>query len=427
MSLHLKRLEIFNFAKVKELAVDFLPGVTFLVGMNGSGKSTIINAMWAGLKGIVEKGKPGALIADRFRIIGDNAKTAKTIITLMDTKTDKEITISTKISKHGNDIVIKDSENRILPNDYLDSVFNLMCIDPTSFTRMSGAEQARALGIDTTKLDERIAELKKSRTPINNEVKRLQTVIDNYGEVKKVEEVDLVELFKIRDDIDESNQRQSELDSIFEPSTYTRYVHGYRKNDVSFFDLEFDEKRNAVIEWLETMDKPQPPKSNDEVLMKIENAHETNELARKYADYNNYQTDLANVLKTQQESNLSIKKVEEEKAKYVQDANLPFDNMTIDENGGLLLDEKPFREPYFSTGEIWEKATILLAILNPELQTIFIRGANNLDNNKIKSVEALAEKGYQIIFEFVDDKPVEDRTCILLREMEIVESFEKPL
>ena len=44
MNLHLKQLQIFNFAKIKELVVDFSPGVTYLVGMNGSGKTTIINS-----------------------------------------------------------------------------------------------------------------------------------------------------------------------------------------------------------------------------------------------------------------------------------------------------------------------------------------------------------------------------------------------
>lgn len=430
MSYQIKSVEMFNFAKVRQLLVEFGDNaITYIVGMNGSGKSTALNAIWAGFKGVVVKGKPDALIADRYQIIGDFEKTAKTEITLLDKKTGNEVIIKTKISKSGNEWLITDREGNALPDNYIEDIFNLMCIDPTSFTRMTPAQQALALGIDTSEHDEKIKTLKAERTPINNEVKRLEGVCAER-KCDKVEKVDLSELLKEKIYIDHFNNEQLRLNRELSVDGIRVFIEGSTfDNDedettpLYFDELPFAKRQKVLSDHVLSLVEPVSPKSTLAIQKKIDKAGEINTKAAAYERYQEEIVSLDTWYKKQYAKNLDIKTAEEDREKYVKDSKLPFPNMAIDENGGLLVNGKPFCEPYFSTGEIWGLSAKLLASLEPELKTIMIRGANSLDDDKRKQVEDLAEKGYQIIFEFVGKEKIENRHTILLKELEVVESY----
>ena len=437
MSTYIKEVKIFNFAKVRELAVSFAKDITYLAGVNGAGKSTVVNALWAGFMGVVSKGKPGAMIGSRYEIIGEFAKTARTEITLHDLKTGQDILIKTKVSRSGNEISAETIDGEPMPDGYIDNLFNLMCIDPTSFTHLPPSAQAHALGIDTNGFDGKIKDLKAERTDINREVKRLQVVVDNWGEMKEVLPVDTVALIAERDKIVVYNENQDSLDDLLSPESLSVIMRGYDDDPekTNWMEMEFEIRREKILAWIARLKAPLKHKSTSEIDEKIANADQVNRDANGYQTYLNDVAALESQVKLQAAINEKIDAEVLAREEYIKAQKLPFSNMGIDEDGGLLVGGTPFREPYFSTGEIWSMSAKLLAALNPDLKTIIVRGANNLDDDKRAGVEALSKpvkddngnitrEAYQIIFEFISKKPVENRHTILLKECEIVKGYD---
>ena len=81
----IKKLKLDNFAEFTNFEVEFDGKITNLIGINGSGKTTIgLTAIWACLKGISEKSGKGQLIGERYRFIGSSKDTANIELTLLD-------------------------------------------------------------------------------------------------------------------------------------------------------------------------------------------------------------------------------------------------------------------------------------------------------------------------------------------------------
>jgi len=113
---------------------------------------------------------------------------------------------------------------------------------------------------------------------------------------------------------------------------------------------------------------------------------------------------------------LAQKQLQEQKTAYLQSLDLPFNTMTIDDDGGLLMDGTPLCEPYKSSGELWAIIPRIIAKLNPEFRYLFIQGWNMMDKTKQKNlVKDLLELGFQLCIEVVDE--TEDGGVIVLTEI----------
>ncbi len=173
----IKNLLLKNFAKVSEISINIDENITYLIGENGSGKTTVgLNGVWFIFKGLAQKGD--GLIAERFRFIGPHSKSAKGEITIYDEGEGVEIKISRKLLKNKTELKIEASDGRQLDQAWLDSIFNAFLIDPVGFSRMSGKAQALAFGADTFTFDEKKKGLYQERLLIGRDVERLQGVVD---------------------------------------------------------------------------------------------------------------------------------------------------------------------------------------------------------------------------------------------------------
>ena len=189
----IKTLLLKNFAKVSEISVNFDKNITYLIGENASGKTTVgLNGVWFVFKGLAQKGE--GLIAERFRFIGPHSKSAKAELTVYDEKEGFEAKISRKLLKNKTELKIEASDGRQLDQAWLDSIFNAFLIDPVGFSRMSGKAQALAFGADTFTFDEKKKEIYQERLLIGRDVERLQGVVDTARNPEKVEAVDVAEL-----------------------------------------------------------------------------------------------------------------------------------------------------------------------------------------------------------------------------------------
>ena len=116
-----------NFANISEISVSFDENITYLIGTNGAGKTTVgLNGIWFIIKGLAQKGD--GLIAERFRFIGPGGKSAQGTLTIQDYDKEIEIKITRKLLKNKTELKIEASDGRQLDQAWLDSIFNSFLI-----------------------------------------------------------------------------------------------------------------------------------------------------------------------------------------------------------------------------------------------------------------------------------------------------------
>lgn len=463
----IKEISLNNFAKYNKVSVSFDDNVTYLIGKNGSGKSTIgITAIWFMFCGIAEKsGSTNPLIGERFRFIGPKAASAKGEMILHDEKTGADIKVTRKLTKSGSDLSFEAPEGYSLDQQWLTNLFNIFLIAPKKFCELSPKDQAKALGIDTKKFDDEIAAYKKQYTEIN-------AVYRSFGElseVEKAEKVDLAELQakkdeirkalnekylenkaaneekrneyakskqQIIDDVDKFNEEQISLVNKYTTSRDAWYIlrdAGCPDHGISLWldnlKASYQPMKNAsdllppVPDYIQELPDDSELKGIDEQIMQ---ANETNQTALLYEQYIQKKAD-----KEAKEKQLKANKehqaeTEAERLEYIKSFKFPFSNLSVGEDGELLLNGKPIKAEYFSTGELLKIIPVLIATTQPELKYVFLQDFNLMDDEKQKEIEEyLTGKGFQLVVEMVGKARVADKNCILLRDNVVVEDYQE--
>jgi chromosome segregation ATPase len=460
-----KEISLTNFAKYDQVTVSFDENVTYLIGKNGSGKSTLgITAIWFMFQGIAEKSSNGnnPLIGERFRFIGPKAASAKGEMILHDEKTGVDIKVIRKLTKSGSDLNFEAPDGVELGQQWLTDLFNIFLIAPKKFCELTPKDQAKALGIDTKKFDEEIADLKKKYTEIN----AVYRAFGDLREVDKVEKVDIAALqfqkeeikarlnnlylqnkkhneealkgweedcknveaeisqfnnkqYALQNTIEQATSLVSKLESLgYEGYEVRTWITALGKPEETRSFEDFYPQKPALIEEL-------PDRAElDAIDQQIIDAGKINEQALLYEQYLQKKEQ-----KETQELRLKANKelqaiTEQKRVDYIKAFKFPFSNITVDDDGQLLLAGKPIKDPYFSTGELLKIIPILLSTSNPELKYVFIQGFNDLDEDNWKQVEEyLTGKGFQLVVEMVGKTKVPEKNCILLRDNVVVEDY----
>lgn len=463
----IKSIKLENFAKYDKIEVSFDENITYLIGKNASGKSTLgINAVWFLFQGISERtnGNNSPLIADRFRFIGPNGKTANGEMILHDEKTGADIKVLRKLTKTGTDLSFEAPDGYELGQQWLTDLFNIFLIAPKKFTELSPKERAKALGIDTKQFDQHIAELKKEYTEIN-------AVYRSYGELTEVEKVDRVDVSVLQAQKKEVADRlnakylenkkaneaakkewEAKCDVIDAECTKFNNEQYNLDNLLMEVNSAFKVLQGAGYEGLEveqfidSLGKPQearkfedfypaepvyidelPDRTElDAIDAQIVTAGETNNNALLYEQYLEKKTK-----KGVYETALRVNKgkqaaTEAERLEYIKAFKFPFSNLTVGEDGELLLNGKPIKQEYFSTGELLKIIPVLISTTQPELKYVFLQDFNLMDEEKQKEIEDfLTGKGFQLVVEVVGKSKIADKNCILLRDNVVVENYEE--
>lgn len=423
----IKSIKLENFAKYSHIEVSFDKNITYLIGNNGAGKTTLgLNAIWFMLQGIAEKSSKGnnPLIAERFRFIGENGASAKGEMVLFDEVRKVKIKVMRKLTKDGTSVTFEAPEDMTLSQEWLNDLFNVFLISPRSFLALDSKKQAEVLGIDTSKFDSELENLKSEHTYINRELK-------NIGEVKEiepVEKIDITSLIECKNDIINFNTKQIELQQNITKNKEKLILceQEYEKllKQKTLLELEINNvknKRDAGIKYISNLPKPEKLVNSEDIDKKIKDATSNNDKRIVYENY--LQQKQKHDLKLSELNNNKERQSEAIKARidYIRSKKLPFDNLEINEKGELLLSGKPIKEQYFATGELLKIVPVLISSLNPELKYVFIQQFNLLDEKQQKIVEEyLVNKGFQLVAEIVGEKEIENKHCIVLKDMHLV-------
>lgn len=444
MSVSLKQLDLENFGEYQQLHVEFDRGVNYLIGLNGSGKSTILNGIWSTMQGMGERGKH-IFHSERYRWIGPNGKSAKGQLVLYDEEQEVEIIVKNKMTKDGNHIEFF-AKDGILPEDFMDRIWNTFCVDPERFARLDPKDQAVELGIDTSEYDQKIQSLKDERRDVKRDMKNQKSVVEKMEEegVEEVEHVDVNELLEQKNRIETHNEDQEFLVKVTNSDEFAKFLRqifideavwdgdadavfgetvdfedDQLQSPIGYDALNYEDQRKVLVSLLDWLPEPDPMEDLSEIEDQIQNAQQINRQADRWEKYQEEKAVLDELEAAVETANDQITEVEQEKTEYVQQQELPFKNMSIGEDGGLLLNDRPLQEPYYSQGEIWAAVTRILAKTNPDMVFFFVRNASNLDDKKRKTISALADQGYQPIFEIVGESRLEGGRNIFIREGEV--------
>lgn len=451
MAIKIKKLFLNNFEKFIDFSVEFGNSVTRLIGLNGAGKTTVgCTAIWAGLRGIAEKSTGGQLIGSRYHFIRDGKSSADIQIELQDDSTGEVIVCKNHITSDSNKITFTSSSGRQLTNKWINSLFSVVFMSAKNFCLLSGKEQALQLGIDTSRIDAQIKELKDEYTILNKEYKA-------FGEIKPVEFVEPIVIEDLWTKKKESQEYNNKLRSEAvekNKALWNKYLEDRKKEEEenAIFNMqqdaaacvlrEVEEAYSAlrtrgyngleVKEFIETLRKPEPyreiisitePEEVNEVIdesnvmaidEEIAEAYETNKRAEAYDKYINLCT-----LKESKRLELDANKFEqerkkEERLKIISAHEFSFGGLSVDDEGGLLLNDRPLRDPYYSKGELEVIVAELASSINPEWKTRFVDDFDLLDeNNQHKLISDLVLKGYQVIVAEVGEKATKDGSICL--------------
>jgi len=398
-----------NFAGLKEFSVNFSPRVTYLVSENGRGKSTIgRSAFFFGLEGVAEK---GTHYKGRGSFVGQWGDEAKTIIKLRDDKGSYTVTRSMNKDKQTQFSVIAD-DGRSLDQKWLDGLFKSLMIAPMDFAAMKPKEQARGLGIDTSEFDEKLGLLKGEFTFINRQ-------LSDFGEIA-------VPPFCERVDVSGLNRQKNEAIRFNDLQRERKQAINDKKLKIAEKDREIAELEkklrvaraecSKLCEELAGLPAPEPTMDTlgfDKVMEELDKQNQEAVLYEQAVEKSRQKEAKSEELAA---NKLAQKQLQEQKTAYLQTLDLPFNTMTIDDDGGLLMDGNPLCEPYKSSGELWAIIPRIIAKLNPEFRYIFIQGWNMMDKKKQANlVNDLLELGFQLCIEVVDE--TEDGGIIVLTEL----------
>lgn len=482
----IKEISLNNFAEYTNVTASLDPNINYLVGKNGSGKSTLgLTGVQAIFQGIAEKASGGntPVMGERFRFIGPAGASSKNYIVLVDEQNgNAEIKISRKITKSGSELQIEAPESYgQLNQDWLNSLFNIFLISPKRFIELNGKEQAKALGIDTKKFDDEIAGMKKLYTEIN-------AVYRSFGEIEEVEKVEKVDVtalqaqkeairVKLNDKYLEDKKANEETKKKWEAMCDVIDKECAIFNNKQIVLTNTIEQATAlyskleglgyggyeVSDWIKSLGKPEESKDSeklyplsptdlsimeddyqpeegelfyvrelpDDSALKVidQQIIDAGEINRKAMLYEQYVEKKAKkeaqelALKSNKERQ-SIK--EGERLEYIKSFKFPFSNLTISDDGELLLNGKPIKAEYWSSGELLKIVPVLIATTQPELKYVYLQDFSLLDEDKAKEIEEfLTGKGFQLVLELVGKNKVEDRNCILLRDNCVVDTYEE--
>jgi len=440
-----KRLKIFkiefaNHVVLENMVCQFSDTYTEIIGLNGTGKSSIIDSVWQAFEGIAEKG-PSSFRGERFRFIRPGAKSAAIKLTLIDAAYDNaEIIVERKFTKSSNaKLSFKAPDGYPISHEWLSELFSVAFFSPSTFTALTAKEQALLLGIDTSEFDEKKKSLKKKYSEINARLKAL----GKPEEFEKVEKVDVDSLVEKKIEID--NAIKSERQKISDRNEEKRKLYEEQLREAKEIEKLFRDKQDSnriliadakdcledlrklgytgeeVQAWIDSLPKPekeyvgkeiQTPTYEDpepdktaltEIDRQIASASETNVKAAAYERYLEKLEKIESVKKELTENKTLQSELESERTDFLKKSKLPFKGMTIDDNGGLLFGyqgEAPreIRPPYFSQGQLMKIVPQLLASRNPEMELVFLDDFDLFDDENQKKIpEMLIKKGFQVI------------------------------
>ena len=383
-------IEIKNFKAIAAESISTKGRHVYVVGSNGAGKTSFIDAIFKTLTG---KDLPGKLTREGA-VKGGVKLDLGELIVEADFNAKKEKMQLTVSSPEG--AVYKS------PRTMLDEKVGVIDFDLNAFFAMTPKKQVEFMkqltGIDFTDLDERYKELFDERTFVNRRVKELAAVCDNMlVKSTATEKVDMAALQanyeaalqhnQVYDGVAQRNgqrwQRMQEIVALIEQL----------KGEYA----ECQQRHGEATVWLQQNPKAEVEGLKASLNAAIEHNAEVDKTAAAAAKLEEYNQALAQ----QEHLNNELAAVEQAKKDAIASVQLPVPGLTFDDNG-LYLHGLPFEPNQINTAQLIIAGLQINLALMKEVRIARFDGSL-LDNRSLAEAEAwAAANDLQLFVEMVD-------------------------
>lgn len=429
-----KHIEITNFKNIGKCLVDIGGQSILVLGKNGSGKSSLIQALMSPLDTKVRPSQPIKEGEERSTISVTLAGTMggepkEYILDLYFTPGDQKGRLV---------ITNKDGETVKSPATFIKSLIGNVSFDVTKWLneskekKLSMLKQLTGCSVVIDGINLEIKELKEKKKIKAQRIEDLQAVLKNHG--YSPEDVDKyikpVDLAPIQEEMSLVSKNQQSYDTVVSKTQGFREMkakcfEGKLKSEGEVERLKNEIKRleerikdegviiNGLIdnadkcdinikkgeEWLASHTRP----NIEDVSAKLNDAIVHNEHNAKIKVHAEQQKEMLAAKGELDKIADEVEKKEKERNKAISSSQLPIKGLTFDEEQ-IYLDSLPLEEGQINTARLFDVGVDIAMALNPGLRTIFLHDGSLFDHDSLKViVEKIEEKGYQAIIEVVSD------------------------
>jgi DNA repair exonuclease SbcCD ATPase subunit len=415
-----------NFKKLSAVEITPDGNVVLITGKNGAGKSSVLDAPEAALRGErycpKQPIKIGEVRAKVMTELGEDVPEYRVTRKFFGT------TSVLTVEAIGENTIAKIKS----PQAFLDSIVGNISFDPLAFLHKQPAEQRNTLmeflGLNLEEFGNKIATLKAERSEVRKEKERKLheaesiTTTPNLPPQEVSSESLLAELQTIQHHNDDRQTTFSEnAVTVSRLETVVKDITAARKA------IEDWKDRFETLGILEGRLKKQlktvsPFIDSVEVEVKIKSLSATNEAIRRNAQKKEAMAAMERCVAEYSKLGDDIKVVENQKAKKLAETVMPIEGLSI-LSDGLGYNGLPLEQECQS-----KRLKICVAIamaMNPELQVLRIDG-NGLDTDSLVAIgELVAGKDYQVWIEKVSD---DNKIGFYIEDGNLIESdtYHKP-
>lgn len=404
-----------NFKKLSAVEITPEGNVVQITGKNEAGKSSVLDAIEAALKGR----------AGHRDTIKKGAEKGKIVLDLQDFTITRSFTAENQYLK----VETKDGFERKSPQKFLDELMGSISFDPLNFINTDAKKQRQILlefsGLDLDSLDKQYSEIYSERTLANRIQKDAEALYNDARSFPEIQNarISVSALLSNLNDIKDTQKAleerrakvataKAEVATISESIKYREAKIEELKNQINdlVYDIDNFAKRRATleiaIEKAENQIRFDAEKEDCEtkievLTQQIEGAEATNqkvdlnikkaELKQKLSEANKKVFDL----------NQKLTEIETKKKTAIAEAKLPIEGL------GFTADAVTFNGITIAELSSAQKIRVGLAIsmaLNPKLRVLRITDGSLLDSDSMKIIsEMTAKNDFQVWIERVDE------------------------
>lgn len=441
--LHVTGMRIRDVRNVEFVDVD-LCGKKWVVvsGNNGAGKSTLIDSIFMALSG--PKNYGGSKLA--WKVIHKDSDKAMVAATLGND--DRTLEVKRSITRRddggaGGSLVIKDSDGKRLTQEWLDSILTEFTVDPLGFARKPAKEQSRIFqelaGLDIEQMDRDRADAYEERKFANRRVKEMAAEA-KAAECEPAERLSAGTLDSDLSAVAERNRARQGADAdvrVAKAKAEASHAPIERaEREIADLERQLEEarQRKAALEEaaegakqaLADCEKKRAALGREEdeeqIREKLRVLNDHNARADAYESYQRKVKALDEQRREAEAMDQKVKDLDRQRKEALSGSKLPFSNVEIDDDAGLMINGVAFSE--MSDGEKIRVSTRIGMALNPELRLICVRDGAYLDEASLATLRELSKKyDYQVIVEVVGDQEGDD--TIMMRDGRVSSAFAK--
>lgn len=392
---HIVSLEAENFKRIKAIRITPRGDVIRLVGANGAGKSSVLDAIAAALGG-------GRAIPEMP--VRKGATKAHVVVELDDLIVERHFG-----GKSGSTLIVKTKDGAPVrsPQALLDSLLGDLTFDPLAFSRMEPKQQAETLrklvGIDHAKLDAARRMVYDERTIVGRERDRLKARIGPELPEQDLPEtpVDVSALTSEVAGLVESRSVLARHKDRLDAAVAHRAELGRRLEELTRLIAQADHEVAKLRAVPVTTDEATLNGEIDRINRSITLAAETNQRIQKRNESRRIAAEASTAEQKYDELTRKLEVIDRRKTELIASAKMPVDGLGFDEEG-VTLNGVPFSQA--STAEQLRTSVAIGLAQSPKLRVMLVRDASLLDDRSMALLEAAAaQHGAQLWVERVSD------------------------